>query len=136
MDPFNTLSLSATAGGGDTFLSVGKSHWTGSVSSMTLNTVVGAEAFVGGGVSTPLGGISGEGSISFDLSKPFNTNYPRWITGSAGVTWGAKVHVSGGVRYSNTRVGIGFDGNVRVADASGLVTGKQGNTVSQPIRLP
>jgi len=40
----------------------------------------------------------------------------RWITTSAGVGEGAKANFgSVGVRYSNSRIGIGFDGKIRIA---------------------
>ncbi|KFF01384.1 hypothetical protein IX39_12495 [Chryseobacterium formosense] len=88
---------------------------------MNLNSVVGTEAYVNGSL-VDIVGFTGSVSVSFDPKNPFVGD--RWITRSVGVAAGAKGSVGVGVTLSNTRVGVGFDGKIRVADYTGAVTGK------------
>ena len=103
---------------------------------MTLSSVTGAEAFGSASFATPYGGLGAELAVSFDPLNPFDANSGRWITPSGGITWGAKADVgSVGVRYSNTRIGLGFDGHIRTADASGIATGTYGSQQVDPKSL-
>lgn len=100
-------------GGGDTFLTFGKGYYTGNVSDMTLSSTVGTEFFGGADFATPIGGLTGEISYSHDFTQKWD-NQNRSITTSGGITWGAKANAgSVGGRYSNTRIGVGFDGRFR-----------------------
>ncbi|WP_345207886.1 RHS repeat-associated core domain-containing protein, partial [Chryseobacterium ginsengisoli] len=123
-DPGNNLSLGAAFGaGGETDLSFFSSTFTGKVSDMNLNSVVGTEAYLSGSLVDVVG-VVGKVSVSFDPNPNNGPVSGRWITRSIGVAAGAKGSVGVGVTLSNTRVGIGFDGKARVADYTGAVTGK------------
>lgn len=115
-DVFNTGSMDVTIGaGGDTFMTLGKSYFTGDVSQMTLDSTVGSSAYIGGDLATPKGGL--RGSISISEAGNLTDINNRWITTSVGPAYGAKKSLQLGVEWSNTRVGIGFDGKVRTANA-------------------
>jgi RHS repeat-associated protein len=123
-DPGNTLSLGAAFGaGGEGDLSFFSSTFTGKVSDMSLNTVVGTEAYVSGSLVDVVG-VVGKVAVSFDPNPNNGPVSGRWVTRSLGVAAGAKGSVGVGVTISNTRLGVGFDGKIRVADYTGAVTGK------------
>jgi RHS repeat-associated protein len=115
-DPFNTISLGGLIGGSaDIDYNLFTSHFSGSVSKLTLDSVVGTEAYIKGGI-TPGIGINGGYSVSFDPGNPFGGDYPRWHTTTGGVSLGASTpYLGAGLTYSNTRIGIGFDGKFRFA---------------------
>jgi hypothetical protein len=121
-DPGNTLSLGVAFGaGGEGNLSFFSSTFTGKVSDMSLNSVVGTEAYFSGSLVDVVG-VTGGVAVSFDPKNPFVGD--RWVTRSVGVAAGAKGSVGAGVTLSNTRVGVGFDGKIRIADYTGAITGK------------
>lgn len=123
-DPGNNFSLGLMFGaGGETDLSFFSSTFTGKVSDLNLNTVVGTEAYVSGSV-VDIAGVVGKVSVSFDPNPNNGPVSGRWITRSVGAAIGAKNSVGVGVAISNTRVGVGFDGKIRIADYTGAVTGK------------
>ncbi|MDD3773276.1 MAG: RHS repeat-associated core domain-containing protein, partial [Weeksellaceae bacterium] len=116
LDPGNTGSLDVTiGGGGDAFLTFGKSNFTGDVSQMTLDSTVGSSLYGGGDIATPIGGV--RGSVSISEAGNFTNFNNRWVTVNGGAAWGVKGSGQGGVEWSNTRVGVGFDGKARVANA-------------------
>ncbi|MDG4950157.1 hypothetical protein NLM59_04415 [Weeksellaceae bacterium KMM 9724] len=54
-------------------------------------------------------------SSSHDFTVDGRQN--RWITTSMGATWGMRANAgSAGIRYSNTRLGVGFEGRFRFAN--------------------
>lgn len=121
-DPGNTLSLGVAFGaGGEGNLSFFSSTFTGKVSDMSLNSVVGTEAYFSGSLVDVVG-VTGGVAVSFDPKNPFVGD--RWVTRSVGVAAGAKGSVGAGVTLSNTRVGVGFDEKIRIADYTGAITGK------------
>ncbi|MGH1519887.1 RHS repeat-associated core domain-containing protein, partial [Chryseobacterium sp. JK1] len=123
-DPGNTLSLGVAFGaGGEGNLSFFSSTFTGKVSDMSLNSVVGTEAYVNGSLVSVVG-VTGSVAVSFDPNPNNGPVAGRWVTRSVGIAAGAKGSAGVGVTISNTRVGVGFDGKIRVADYTGAVTGK------------
>jgi len=123
-DPGNNLSLGVLFGiGGEGDHSFFSSTFTGKVSDLSLNSVVGTEGYASGSV-VPLVGVVGKVAVSFDPNPNNGPVSGRWITRSIGIAVGAKGSFGAGVTISNTRVGVGFDGKVRVADYTGAVTGK------------
>jgi hypothetical protein len=97
------------------------SRFTGKVSDMNLDSVVGTEAYVKASALEGVG-INGGVAVSFDPKAPLNGD--RWFTTFGGVSVGGSPTVlsgGAGVNVSNTRIGVGFDGKVRVADYSGAM---------------
>ncbi|AZA56575.1 hypothetical protein [Chryseobacterium shandongense] len=88
---------------------------------MNLDSVVGTEAYVKASALEGVG-INGGVAVSFDPKAPLNGD--RWFTTFGGVSVGGSPTVlsgGAGVNVSNTRIGVGFDGKVRVADYSGAM---------------
>ncbi|MGX9987253.1 RHS repeat-associated core domain-containing protein, partial [Soonwooa purpurea] len=124
IDPGNTMSGGITAGlGGSGGISLFASRFSGKVEDITLSSVVGMEAY-GSGTLALGGGVTGSYSVSFDPNPNNGPVLGRWHTTSGGIVAGARGSLGVGVSISNTRIGIGFDGKSRIADYSGLITGK------------
>ncbi|MDR3025262.1 RHS repeat-associated core domain-containing protein [Chryseobacterium sp.] len=121
-DPGNTFSTGVLVGAsGEVDYNFFTSQFSGKVSDMDLNSVVGTEAYVKASVLEGIG-INGGVAVSFDPKAPLSGN--RWITTFGGVSVGGSATVisgGAGVTVSNTRIGIGFDGKSRVADYSGAM---------------
>ncbi|WP_248875141.1 RHS repeat-associated core domain-containing protein [Epilithonimonas zeae] len=126
VDPFNTASLGGVIGGGGEYnLNYFTSRFSGNVSDISLNSVVGMEWYMGG-TAAVVGGVNGGYSMSFDPNPNNGAVLGRWHTTTSGLSIGAKGSVGVGFTISNTRIGVGFDGKSRIADYSGLLTGKKG----------
>lgn len=121
-DPGNTFSTGVLVGAsGEVDYNFFTSQFSGKVSDMDLNSVVGTEAYAKASVLEGIG-INGGVAVSFDPKAPLSGN--RWITTFGGVSVGGSATVisgGAGVTVSNTRIGIGFDGKSRVADYSGAM---------------
>lgn len=121
-DPGNTFSAGVLVGAsGEVDYNLFTSRFSGKVSDMNLNSVVGTEAYVKASVLEGVG-INGGAAVSFDPKAPLSGD--RWFTTFGGVSVGGSATVvsgGAGVTVSNTRIGVGFDGKVRVADYSGAM---------------
>jgi RHS repeat-associated protein len=116
IDPFHTVSIGAMFGaGGEESFSFFRSNFTGDVSDITLDSTVGPEVYIKGSVTDILG-VTGKVSTTATLSGD------RWITTSGGIAAGAKGSIGLGVTFSNTKMGIGIDGELRIADYTGILT--------------
>ncbi|MBW7870199.1 MAG: RHS repeat-associated core domain-containing protein [Flavobacteriia bacterium] len=114
-DPGNTGSLDAVFGAEiDGSFTFGKSYFTGDVSQMTLDSTIGSSMHVEGVVAE---GVGVKGSISICEAGNINSINNRWISINIGPVAGGGLAGKLGVEWSNTRVGVGFDGKVRVANA-------------------
>jgi RHS repeat-associated protein len=124
-DPGNTFSTGVLIGAsGEVDYNFFSSRFSGKVSDMDLNSVVGTEAYVKASILEGVG-INGGVAVSFDPKAPLSGN--RWFTTFGGVSVGGSATVvsgGAGVTVSNTRIGVGFDGKVRVADYSGAMNVK------------
>ena len=89
VDPGNTLSLGLALGaGGEGNLSFFSSSFTGKVSDMSLNSVVGTEAYVNESLVDVVGVTAGI-AVSFDPNPNNGPVSGRWVTRSIGVAAGA-----------------------------------------------
>lgn len=94
VDPFNTGGLGVSVGAGGTGnLNFFTSRFSGKVSDMSLNSVVGAEGYISG-TAALIGGVNGGYSVSFDPNPNNGPVLGRWHTTFGGVSAGAKGSIS------------------------------------------